>query len=259
MPRTSRKKLLKIPFQPFDADKENSRKYGSTLLKGKGVSGLESATPSFCDPNKPKQSPSLVQKVLGSGSRRTEIVGGIPRKSTMNTLSGRLHLKSRNVSVNKLRTRDTSFLDKRVDSPRMEAEGLIQKENAAPQFLSILVGKGRLVRHKTAPSTVRQKVWGDSEETKRLPYAKKLQLFQALLKEPLPFLDLHVRFGISRQTIKGLVKKGTLAEIWGPKDIGVRFKLTKKGKIYLKEAEAAEWELRIREKDFIRLKHKTTL
>lgn len=47
--------------------------------------------------------------------------------------------------------------------------------------------------------------------------------------------ELHVRFGVSKQTVKRLVKNEFLTEMWGPKAIGVRFKLSKKGKRYLKK------------------------
>lgn len=58
----------------------------------------------------------------------------------------------------------------------------------------------------------------------------RLQLFQSMQKEPLPFLDLYVRFGVSKQAIRGFVKREFLTEICGLKGIGVRFKLTNKSK-----------------------------
>jgi len=107
----------------------------------------------------------------------------------------------------------------------------------------------QLIEHRTRPT---------QEEVTSLSHVKRIRLFQALLKEPLPFLDLHGRFGVSKQTIRGLVKNGLLTQVWGPKAIGVRFGLTNKSKIYLKELEAAtKIEPRIRENALIRLKHTT--
>jgi len=97
-------------------------------------------------------------------------------------------------------------------------------------------------------------------EVKPLSYVERTRLFQTLSKEPLAFLDLHGRFGVSKQTIKGLVKSGLLMEMWGPKAVGVRFKLTNKGRTYLKELEeAAKYEPKIRETSLIRLKQKIPL
>jgi hypothetical protein len=61
------------------------------------------------------------------------------------------------------------------------------------------------------------------------------------------------------QTVRRLVKNGLLIEEWGPQAIGVRFKPSKKGKLYLKELEAAaKYESKIVEKDFIRLKRRAS-
>jgi DNA-binding MarR family transcriptional regulator len=87
---------------------------------------------------------------------------------------------------------------------------------------------------------------------------EKIRLFQALLKEPLPFLDIRNRFNVSRQTITRLVKRGLLTETWGSKGVGVRFKLTSKGKAYLKQLEeASKYELKIRESPLTRLKQRS--
>ncbi len=247
MPQSSRKKLLKIPFRPSDAEKKNPQ-------ETKGVNNIKSVIPSLGDPKNSKQPQGLPPKVLGNKLRRDKIVGDVPEKSTLDHLSGRI-LKSRNVSVNRLPARNAFLLNKKVSSSNIVTKTLIQKEQAAPRFLSILMDKGKLIRHKVTTQLWGQKVEWDTNEPKRLPHAKKLQLFQALQKEPLPFLDLHVRFGVSKQTIRRLVKNGLLMEMWGPKAIGVRFKLSKKGKTYLRELEvAAKYDSKIKEKGFIRLK-----
>ena len=90
--------------------------------------------------------------------------------------------------------------------------------------------------------------------------AEKIRLFQALLKEPLPFLDIHNRFEVSRQTITRLVMRGLLMETWGSKGVGVRFKLTSKGKAWLAQSEeASKCEPRIRESAITRLKQRSVV
>ena len=39
--------------------------------------------------------------------------------------------------------------------------------------------------------------------------------------------------------MKGLCKRGLVAEVWGPGTVGLRFKLTQRGKAYLDELKAA--------------------
>jgi hypothetical protein len=75
-----------------------------------------------------------------------------------------------------------------------------------------------------------------------------------LLERPTTFLDLHGRFGVSRQIVKGLVNNRLIAETWASKGIGVKFKLTKKGEAYLRKLEAAaKCEPSLAKKAFVRL------
>jgi len=120
--------------------------------------------------------------------------------------------------------------------------------------------KVKLAKRRTADQLLGYKARSPQEEVKSLSHAEKIRLFKALSKKSSPFLDLHGRFGVSKQTIRGLVKNGLLMEVWGPKAIGVGFKLTNKGKIYLKELEAAsEYEPKMRETAFIRLKQRIAI
>jgi hypothetical protein len=96
-----------------------------------------------------------------------------------------------------------------------------------------------------------------AKDIKSLSILQKIDLLRTLLK-PANFLDLHGRFGVSKETIKSLVKNDLLKEVWGPKAVGLRFKLTRKGKTYLKELEgAARYEPQMEKKAFIKLKHMT--
>jgi hypothetical protein len=92
--------------------------------------------------------------------------------------------------------------------------------------------------------------------SRQLSPAGKMHLLQTLSKKPLPFMDIHSRLGVSKQTIIGLVKSGFLAEFWGKEGVGIRFKLTRKGKHLLKQLDAAaRYEPQVKEKPLIRLKH----
>jgi len=83
-------------------------------------------------------------------------------------------------------------------------------------------------------------------------------LFRALLKKPLSFLDIHGRFGVSKQVVGWLAKTGFLREVWGPKAIGVKFMLANKGRMHLRELEAAaKCDPIVRETAFIQLKQRS--
>jgi hypothetical protein len=89
---------------------------------------------------------------------------------------------------------------------------------------------------------------------------EKIRLFQALQKEPLPFLEIQNQFEVSREMITRLVKKGLLIESWGSKGVGVRFKLTGKGKACLAQLEeASKYERRIKESPLTKLKQRTVV
>lgn len=257
MPQSGRKRVFKIQFKRSDIDEESSEKSGSVPLKAKGVGNIRSVSSSFDKSSATKQPSLLLRKVFGKRSQKVRMVGGVPEKSKLNPFSDEL-LKSRKANIDKLPGRNASLLNKKLSSSNLVSKSLMQKEYASPRFMSILIGKGRIIKHKVIDQLFGRKVWQENERVARLPHAKRLQLFQALLKEPLPFLELHVRFGVSKQTIRRLVKNGLLIEEWGPKAIGVKFKLSKKGKIYLEKLEAtARYESKLTEKEFIRLKQKS--
>lgn len=112
-------------------------------------------------------------------------------------------------------------------------------------------------RQRTIEQLLRHSTRSPQEEATSLSYSEEIHLFQALLNEPLPYLELHERFSVSKQTMRRLVKNGLLMELWGPRAIGVRFKLTNNGRTHLKKLEAAaKYELKLERKPFIRLKHR---
>jgi DNA-binding MarR family transcriptional regulator len=112
--------------------------------------------------------------------------------------------------------------------------------------------------NSTRPSRLLSSKQYSNSKLEPLLNVEKIRLFQALLKEPLPFLDIRKRFNVSRQTITRLVKRGLLTETWGSKGVGLRFKLTSKGKACLKQLEeASKYELKIREGPLTRLKQRS--
>jgi hypothetical protein len=112
--------------------------------------------------------------------------------------------------------------------------------------------------NNTRSACVPLSIHNSNSKSKPFLYVDKTRLFKALLDRSLPFLDLHDRFYVSRQTITRLVKKGLLSETWGSKGVGVTFKLTSKGKTYLRQLEAAStYERKIKESPLTRLKQRT--
>ena len=117
--------------------------------------------------------------------------------------------------------------------------------------------KARMRRRKTVDQMLRHKPDSGSEYRKTLSYLERMHLFQAMLRKPLPFLDLHERFGVSKKSIRSLVRNGLLAEVWGSRSIGLGFKLTNKGKTILEELEAAATiQPRMKKSVVIRLKQR---
>jgi predicted transcriptional regulator len=147
----------------------------------------------------------------------------------------------------------SAFTDRNADSSRIAPVHLESKVNLDSPVLDILAIKGRLTERRVGNQPIERKMKLGQSSYKPLSHVERIRLFQAMSDQPLSFLDLHARFGVSKQTIRRLVKNGLLIEEWGPQAIGVRFKLSKRGKLYLKELEAAaKYESKIAKKDLIR-------
>jgi hypothetical protein len=117
--------------------------------------------------------------------------------------------------------------------------------------------KAKLASHRMLDQASRFRLPLPLKTTNSLSHVDRIRLFQALFRKPLTFLDLHGCFGVSRQMVKGLVKNGLIAETWATKGIGVRFKLTRKGKAHLRELEAAaQFEPNLAKKAFVQLKQR---
>ncbi len=125
-------------------------------------------------------------------------------------------------------------------------------------FPRLGMGKERLVRTSKRRHFLAINRPAKLGRTKSLTASEKLALFTALCNRPLSYLDLHTGFDISKQTIKTFVKNGLIQESWGPRNIGVGFRLTEKGKEYLERLRrAAKLEKDEIKKASIRLKHRS--
>lgn len=255
MPRFNRQSFSKIPSKPSAVGKKNSRKNDSTS-PSKGVTvNVRSDAPTSINLKRSKQ-PTVPHNVLSSEFGEMKTANRMLPKSTIKALPARSPLKSQKAGGGSLPPFCMSPVGKNHIRSDMVSGELMHKELGSSRFLSISVGRGKLTRHR-ATELARQGLPWHSKETKRLSFAKRLQLFRALSRAPLSFLDLHVRFGVSKQTIRRLVKNHFLVEVWGSNDIGVQFKLTKESKNHLKELEAAaKYDSKIAEKSPIRLKNK---
>jgi hypothetical protein len=225
-----------------------------SCVRVRGFKNAKSAIPMSGGLNRLKQS-RLPERALSSGQEEMRTIDSFPSKSTIGIFSGKSPLKSQTSPDGGLLPHDAPFLGQKDNSPSMVSESLMKKESAA-EFPFVSMEKGRMLGHKADQFHGQEGLW-HSKETRRLSYVERLKLFQALSKEPLSFLDLHGRFGVSKQTIKRLVKNGFLKEVWGCNAIGVEFKLTNKSRNHLKKLKAtAKRGLTITEKNLIRLKQR---
>ncbi len=125
--------------------------------------------------------------------------------------------------------------------------------------LNSISNKMRLARTKRSMVSQNNEEGQTLSEQRSLSYVEKISLFRGLRKESLPFLDIRKRFGVSRQVVKGLVRRGILAEVWGPNEVGVKYRLTAKGEANLKKLEtASNFEREQRRKIFINLKQRVS-
>jgi hypothetical protein len=239
---------LENKSKTHNAEKWGPKRRGWILLSDKDIRNLKSSVSSFEDAVRPKYTSDLTREASWSRPRTAGVVEGFSSPP-----------KSSRLVVRNLSTPAVSLTYKRASSRAVTAS-LVQKKREASEFLSILEGKGRLMRREAVATLLGRKIEGSSEGGNRLSYAQRLLLFKTLLRKPLPFLEVHVRFGVSKSTMTSLVKNGFLIEMWGPKAVGVRLRLSNKGMAYLKELEAAsKCEPNMRKNAIIRLKRSTML
>jgi len=257
MPTSRYERVLKVPFKRLNTEKENNGQANSFHRKTE-KSEMKQAVRSFSNLKRSRLVASLPSKTLNSGAKSLKEVDHANKKSNVRFHSASSSLKPRELVLNRIPLQASSILGKNVHGSSIVADGLLQRDNIARPFLSIKTGRERVKKHREIIQQSGPRVL--DSETRRLSHAQMLQLFQGLMKEPLPFLELHGRFGVSKQTVKRLVRNELLNEKWGPKAVGVRFILSDKGEAYVKGLEAvANYEPKARKNVVIRLKQRSNL
>lgn len=255
MPVTGSKKFLKIKFKSSGTLQRDSNKEDTQNRNSGHIDNSQNIFCQFDGPERTEKPLDLPRKFSSSGSQKARIVGGLPVKSKFKHISG--ETSKSQFSVDTFSNSNSSLLKRKVKSQRILAPAIIEQEHASSKLLSVLTYTGKMVRNKTDNRFFHTKSMSYASTKERLSELSKLQLFQTLLRQPLSILDLRTRFGISKQTLKGLCKRGLVAEVWGPETVGLRFKLTQRGKVFLDELEAAaKYDSHIAKKGIIRLKNR---
>jgi hypothetical protein len=256
MPAAGSKKFLKIKFKASGTTQKDSNEEDTCSCNSEHTDNMRSIFRRFDGPERTEKPLDLPRTFSSSSLQKTRVAGGLPVKSNFKSISE--ERPKAKFSVDKFSNSDSSLLKQKVRSPRIFAAVLIEREHISSKFLSVLTYTGRMVRNKTDIRLFRTKRMDRANTRERLSEFRKLQLFQTLLKQQLPILVLRTRFGISKQTLKGLCKRRLVAEVWGPGTVGLRFKLTQRGKAYLNELEAAaKYDSHISKRGVIRLKNKS--
>jgi hypothetical protein len=259
MPQSGRKRFLKTTCKSSSIEERPSKEKALGISNVEGANRLRHLVNHFDGLKKPHHSFNLPQRLSGYNSAEARVIGGIPASLGSNSFSAE-SLKSPGISLDKLPRNSSNLLNRNVNGSNVLKEDSLRNGSGAPKFLSTLIDERRLVMHKSSRSLSEKEIQSSTEKPEHLSHARRLQLFQALLKEPLPFLELHVRFGVSKQTMRGFIRRGWLTEMWGPGGVGVRFKLSEKGRNYLRGlVAAAKYETKATHKDLIRLKQKAFL
>jgi hypothetical protein len=122
-----------------------------------------------------------------------------------------------------------SFSNEKADAMERALPQHKSEANSVSVFSSVHAVNGRPIARK---KLIFPGPFGRSSRDRHslVSEPEKLHLFEALLERPKPFAELQAIFRVSRQNVETLVRKGLLAEVWGPGEIGVKFKLTQKGK-----------------------------
>jgi len=148
---------------------------------------------------------------------------------------------------------------KRPEFYKMTERGLTQEKltsKPTSSFPKLDTRESKLVK-KTNVARLLVRRYHSNDKTKILTPSEEISLLTALSLQPLSFMDLHSQFKTSKSTVKTLIKNGLIQEVWGPKDIGVKYKLASKGKSHLRKLKtAAKLEIDRIGKARIQLKHK---
>ncbi|UCE43915.1 MAG: hypothetical protein JSV57_06110 [Candidatus Bathyarchaeota archaeon] len=139
-----------------------------------------------------------------------------------------------------MRKQETSAsADRNISTLRTVSNRFKSETKSVSSFLDVLAKKGTVMRRKAWNRPARHKSSASQGGYKPLSPTERICLFQAVSDQPLTYLELHEHFGVSKQIIEGFIQKKLFEEVWGPRGIGVKFRLTGKGRRYLRELEAA--------------------
>ncbi len=199
------------------------------------------------------------RKAANIGAFKTRNIGVIPPKSATGTFADKPFLKARDTHFRNFASKGLPARTKNKTDSDTDSKRIVKQRRVASAFSSVEKGKKRKIKcrtQKTIMSPKPCKAFGESSV--RLPQAIRIQILRALSRRPLHFLDLHSLFGVSKYTIQGFVHTELIEEVWGQDTVGVRFRLTKKGKAFLKRFEVIErLEIKTSKKGLIRLKSRT--
>ena len=253
MPQSADKRFLSGQTEHSVDDKNHGQSTDLTSFERRNVHALRLTVPHCHELKRSRDALADLWRDLRGTAKQAKIVGNLPRKSTLKPLSANL-LKPKNVVVGKL-AKHILQIDRKSHGSHAMVESVEQHENVISGLFSSLISKRNKYRARK-PARFKEKSQNVGEFI-RLPHATELHLFQTLEHQSLPFLELHIRLGVSKHTIRGFVSKGFLTELWGENSVGMRYKLSHKGRTRLNELQtAAEYESRVRERGLIRLKNR---
>ncbi len=255
MPLSDHKRFSKTTRNSSDTREGSLKEALSEPRKPVGVDRVTDLMNCMDISKKVYHSSILPKKLSSSNSAKTRVVGGISRNLGSHSFSDK-RLKPRDFNLCRIPKKSSSLLSKSVNSSSF-LMGIFTREGPTSKFPSAFVDKNKLVMHKLNRPLSRKEVNSNNQKLGHFSNATALRLFEALSKEPMEFLRLHTSFGVSKRTVRGFVRNGWLTETWGRGGVGIRFRLSEKGRNYLKSLEEySKYETKPNLRNFIRLKNR---
>lgn len=202
-------------------------------------------------------SPSLSHGIWSFNARTGNYLLASKPKNDVSTI--KFLPKTKNLEKD-MEKRTVTFLKREMLLSERASDKPRSKKTPTSKTLRTLSTRGRLVSHKPNALRYKPKPHINKNTTRSLSHAEEINMLQMLSNSPLPYLNIHGHFHISKRIIRGYVRKGLLEETWGPKNVGILYKLTEKG---LKRLQRLKKVTRLavgkKEKISIRLKHRVGL
>jgi hypothetical protein len=255
MPLSDRKKFSKTIGNSSDTREESQKEALSEPRKPAGIDCVTDLMNCLDISKKVYHSSILPKKLSNSNSAKTRVVGGISRNLGSYSFSDK-RSKSRDFNLSRISKKSSSLLRRNVNSSGFLTR-IVTEKGPASKFPSAFVDKNKLVMHKQSRPLSRKEVNSNNQKLEHFSHATALRLFEALSKEPMEFLHLHTSFGVSKRTVRGFVRNGWLTETWGRGGVGIRFRLSEKGRDYLKKLEEySKYETKPNLRNLIHLKNR---